>query len=129
MPEPNEPQLSRREREIMDIVYAHGQISALEVMRKLPEAPTKTAVRTHLRILEEKGHLTHTQSGQTYYYRPTRPRTKAGKSALKRVLHTFFENSLEQAVAAHLADGTTPISEAELERISHLIEKARSPKK
>ena len=109
-----------------DIVYAHGSISALEVMRQLPEAPTKTAVRTHLRILEEKGHLTHSQTGQTYFYRPTRPRTKAGKSALKRVLQTFFENSLEQAVAAHLADRTSPIDEAELERISQLIEKARS---
>ena len=106
----SEKQLSRREREVMDIVYANGQVTALDVVRHLEQPPSKTAVRTHLRILEEKGHLTHKQDGQTYVYRPTRPRRKAGKSAMRRVLETFFDNSLERAVAAHLGDSASNIA-------------------
>ena len=121
----SEKQLSRREREIMDIVYANGQVTALDVVRHLEQPPSKTAVRTHLRILEEKGHLTHKQDGQTYVYRPTRPRSKAGKSAMRRVLETFFDNSLERAVAAHLGDSASNISQEELDRITELIKTAR----
>ncbi len=120
-----EQPLSRREREIMDIVYTQGRASALEVVGQLAQPPSKTAVRTHLRILEEKGHLSHVQKGQTYFYFPTRPREKEGKSALRRVLSTFFENSLEQAVAAHLGQGGSAVSDAELERISKLIKQAK----
>jgi BlaI family penicillinase repressor len=128
MPQNTEQSLSRREREILDIVYAQGRASALQVVGLLAKAPTKTAVRTHLRILEEKGHLSHIQEGQTYYYQPTRPREKEGKSALRRVLNTFFESSLEQAVAAHLGQGGQPVSDEELNRIAQLIETAKQKK-
>ena len=124
-----EQPLSRREREIMDIIYAQGQASALEVMGRLATAPSKTAVRTHLRILEGKGHLRHHQKGQTYYYSPTRPRDQAGQSALHRVLNTFFDSSLEQAVAAHLGQTHQPVTDEELDRIAQLIQKAKQKKK
>ncbi|MFO0900028.1 MAG: BlaI/MecI/CopY family transcriptional regulator [Pirellulales bacterium] len=119
-----EEPLSRRERQIMDIVYALGQATALEVVQRLPEAPSKTAVRTLLGILETKGHLDHEERGAAYVYRPTRPRDDAGRSALTRVLKTFFDGSLERAVAAHLAEGEQ-ISDAELKRLASLIQQAR----
>src|SRR5215470_4985098 len=102
-----EETLSRRERQIMDIVYARGEATAADVLAGLPDPPTKTAVRTLLRILEEKGHLTHRQEGLTYVYRASRPRGRAGRTALRRVLRTFFDGSLEKAVAAHLGDAAT----------------------
>src|ERR671913_69924 len=117
--------LSRRERQIMDIVYAQGGATAVEVVRGMPDPPTKTAVRTLLRILEEKGHLTHRQDGLTYVYRASRPRGRAGRSALRRVLQTFFDGSLEKAVAAHLGDAATELSPDELNRLSDLIDRAR----
>ena len=117
--------LSRRERQIMDIVYARSEASALEVHGDLPDPPSKTAVRTLLRILEEKGHLKHRQEGMKYVYRPSRPRGRAGRSALRRVLQTFFDGSLEKAVAAHLGDPATAPSPAELERLAELIRQAR----
>ena len=97
-------ELSRRERQIMDAVYARGEASATEVWQDLHDPPSHTAVRTLLRILEEKGHLRHKKQGRRFIYRPTRPRGRAGRSALKGVLETFFDGSLEKAVAAHLAD-------------------------
>ncbi len=120
-----EEQLSRRERQIMDIIYARGEASAADVHQALPDAPTRTAVRTLLRILEEKGHLTHTQVGLSYVYRPNRPRGTAGRSALRRVLATFFEGSLEKAVAAHLGDPTADLAPEELARLANLINQAR----
>jgi predicted transcriptional regulator len=84
-------QLSRRERQIMDIVYAHGQATASQVLRELADPPTRTAVRTFLRILEEKGHLSHEKSGREFVFRPTHPRASAGKSALRRLLDVFFD--------------------------------------
>jgi predicted transcriptional regulator len=119
-----EEPLSRRERQIMDIVYALGQATALEVVQRLPQPPSKTAVRTLLGILETKGHLTHEPRGNTYVYGPTRPRDAAGASALRRVLKTFYDGSLERAVAAHLAEGEQ-LTEAELERLASLIQQAR----
>jgi predicted transcriptional regulator len=124
-----EPQLSRRERQIMDVIYARGQASALEVLAALPDPPTKTAVRTLLRILEEKGHVEHEQVGQTYVYRPRRAREHAGKSALQRVLDVFFGGSLEQAVASHLGDAAGHLSDAELKQLANLIQQARKSKK
>jgi predicted transcriptional regulator len=120
-----EERLSRRERQIMDIVYARGEASALDVVDDLPDPPSKTAVRTLLRILEEKGHLTHRQEGLKYVYRPARPRGRAGRSALRRVLRTFFDGSLEKAVAAHLGDPASELSPEELRRIADLIDQAR----
>jgi predicted transcriptional regulator len=120
-----EPPLSRRERQIMDIIYARGEATALDVVGHLPDPPTKTAVRTLLRILEEKGHLTHRTDGQTFIFRSSRPRTNAGKSAFRRVLDVFFGGSLEQAVAVHLGDAATDLSPDELKRLATLIQKAR----
>ncbi len=117
--------LSRRERQIMGIVYAKGQASATEVLSGLPDPPTRTAVRTLLRILEDKGHLKHTKRGREFVYRPTRPRTRAGRSALRRVLQTFFDGSLENAVAVHLSDPQSDLSTEELERLADLVRRAR----
>jgi predicted transcriptional regulator len=120
-----EEALSRRERQIMDIVYTRGETTAAEVAAGLPDPPTRTAVRTLLRILEQKGHLTHRQDGQTFVYRASRPRARAGRSALRRVLRTFFDGSLEKAVAAHLGDAASELSPEELNRLADLIEQAR----
>lgn len=125
----SEQQLSRRERQIMDVIYAKGQASALEVTEALPDPPSKTAVRTLLGILEEKGHLTHVQDGMTYLYRATRAREQAGPSALRRVLDVFFGGSLENAVAAHLGESTEHLSDAELKRLVTIIQQARKDKK
>src|SRR5262245_47708262 len=120
-----EEHLSRRERQILDIVYARGEASAAQVWAALPDPPTKTAVRTLLCILEGKGHLTHRQEGLKYVYRPIRPRDRAGRSALRRVLDTFFDGSLEKAVAAHLGDSAADLSAEELARLAALINQAR----
>ena len=117
--------LSRRERQIMEIVYRRGQASAAEVVAELPDPPTKTAIRTLLRILEEKGHLKHRQEGLTYVYLPAHSRTQAAKSAFRGVLRTFFEGSLEKAVAAHLGDDAADLSADELARLADLIRQAR----
>ncbi len=113
--------LSRRERQIMDIVYARGEASATHVLEDMHDPPSRTAVRTLLRILEEKGHLEHRKEGREYIYLPTRPRETAGRSALRRVLATFFDGSLEQAVAAHLSDPKIDITPDELMRLNALI--------
>jgi predicted transcriptional regulator len=109
----------------MTVVYARGEASATEVWQNLPDPPSRTAVRTLLRILEEKGHLRHGKRGREFIYRPTRPRGRAGRSAFQGVLETFFDGSLEKAVAAHLSDpGARPAPE-ELERLARLIREAR----
>src|SRR5579863_6860386 len=120
-----EPPLSRRERQIMDVIYASGEASALDVLARLPDPPTKTAIRTLLKILEDKGHLIHRVDGQTFICSPSRPRENAGKSALRRVLDVFFSGSLEQAVAVHLGDSANDLSPDELKRLALLIQKAR----
>jgi predicted transcriptional regulator len=119
-------QLSRRERQIMEIVYRRGQATAAEVHAELADPPTRTAVRTLLRILEDKGHLKHRQDGLAYVYLPSRPRAREGRSALRRVLDTFFDGSLEKAVAAHLGDSAADLSPEELERLADLIRQART---
>jgi predicted transcriptional regulator len=119
------PGLSRRERQIMDIIYAQGEATAIQVLENLEDPPSKTAVRTLLRILEEKGHLKHIERGREYVYQPRQPRTRAGRSAFQRVLSTFFDGSLEKAVAAHLADSAADLSADELKRLANLIQQAR----
>jgi predicted transcriptional regulator len=121
--------LSRRERQIMDIIFAHGSATALDVLRQLPDPPSKTAVRTLLRILEAKGHLKHVQRGREYVYQPTQPRLRAGRWAFQRVLSTFFGGSLERAVAAHLADLPGDLDAEELKRLANLIQQARNKRK
>ena len=125
MSRPAEPSLSRRERQILDVVYALGRASAAEVVTRLPDAPSKTAVRTFLRILEEKGHLVHDEEGRTYVYCPSRPRERAGAGAFRRVLDVFFDGSLEEAVAAHLGESAEDLDDAQLKRLAGLIRDAR----
>ena len=121
--------LSRRERQIMDIIFTRGEATAAEVSDDLPDDPSYSTVRTLLRILEEKGHLKHREDGQRYVYIPTRTRAAESKSALKRVVKTFFEGSLADAVAALVdtADGRLPAEE--LKRIEAIIRKARTQTK
>ena len=109
----------------MDVIYARETASAAEVHAALPDPPSQTAVRTLLRILETKGHLTHAQEGPRYVYRAVRSRERVGRSSLRRVLDTFFGGSLERAVAAHLTDSATELSPVELKRLSQLIHQAR----
>jgi BlaI family transcriptional regulator, penicillinase repressor len=118
-------ELSRREREIMNIVFAREKATAAEVWKGLSDRPSRTAVRTMLRILEDKGRLTHEKRGREHLYRATAPRKRAGQTALRGVLRTFFDGSLEEAVAAHLADARSRPSVEELQRLARLIEKAR----
>jgi BlaI family transcriptional regulator, penicillinase repressor len=120
-----EPPLSKRERQIMDVLYVQGEATALEVLSALPDPPGKTAVRTLLKILEGKGHVTHREAENAYVYAPRRPREHAGRSAMRRVLDVFFGGSLEQAVAAHLGDDANSLSEEELKRLAALVRKAR----
>ena len=117
--------LSRREQQIMDIVYSRGQASAIEVLESLPDPPSYSAVRSLLRVLEEKGHLRHRQDGQRYVYSPTVARERAKRSALRRVLQTFFDDSAEEAVAALLDISQERLSDGELERMEELIKQAR----
>ena len=125
MPRPAEPALSRRERQILDVVYARGRASAAEVVADLPDAPSKTAVRTFLRILEDKGHVVHEEQGRTYVYRPSRPQKRAGAGAFRRVLDVFFGGSLEAAVAAHIGESAADLDDAQLKRLAGLIREAR----
>lgn len=119
------PALSRREQQIMDIVYAQGEASAAEIHAALPDPPSYSAVRALLAILMEKGHLKHRSEKGRYIYAPTRRRAQAGRSALRRVLDTFFDGSLEKAVAALLQGADANLSEEELKRLGDLIKQAR----
>lgn len=116
--------LSRRERQIMDIVYRLEEATAADVMDDLPDAPGYSAVRAMLRILEERGYLRHRQEGQRYVYSATIPREEAQSSALERVVSIFFDNSVSETVAA-LLSMSEGMSADEAERLSKLIEKAR----
>jgi predicted transcriptional regulator len=118
--------LSRRERQIMDIVYRRGKASAVEIRAELPNRPSDSAVRALLRILEDKGHLKRRKAQGRNVYQPTRPRNQASRSALRRLLRTFFDGSTTQAVAALLSDEETQPSDEELTRIAELIERART---
>jgi predicted transcriptional regulator len=126
MPDPSR-RLSKRERQIMEIVYARGgQATANDVMADLPDPPTRTTIRTLLRILEGKGHLTHSVDAREFVYKPTQPRTQAGRSALRSVLHAFFGNSASKALAAHLADPKTRLTAVEAAELKALIEQAKN---
>jgi predicted transcriptional regulator len=117
--------LSRRERQIMDIIYRLEEATAAEVMENLPDAPTYSAVRALLRILVEKGHVAYRQEGPRYVYRSTTPVDKAQQSALNHVVHTFFEGSVPRAVAALLDLSDDRLTEDELNRLNHLIRAAK----
>ena len=125
MPSSSHNQLARRERQIMEIVYRLGQATAADVLAAMPDPPSYSAVRAHLRILEDKGHLRHDQVGTRYVFQPTVARHRARRSALKQVVQTFFEGSAEQAVAALLDMSHSKLSEDDLDRLSGLIDRAR----
>ena len=118
--------LSRRERQIMDVVYRTGQATATEVLAALPDPPSYSAVRAMLRVLENKGHLRHVLDGTHYVYKPTLARDRAGKPALENVLDTFFDGSTEKAVAALLDLSRSELSANDLDRLSELIEQAKT---
>ncbi len=115
--------LSRRERQIMDIVYQRGRVSVADVLKDLPDPPTYSTVRALLGILEEKGYLTHVKDGKRYIYRPTQPRHLAGRSALKQIFQTFFDKSIEKTVIALVSE--VDLSDEELDRLSQRIAQAK----
>src|SRR5688572_16328264 len=116
--------MSRRERQIMDIVYRRGRCTAAEVLDDLPDPPTYSAVRAALRLLEDKGLLKHEMDGKRYVYLPTTPRRQARTTALRHVVRTFFGGSTEQVVNALIEDARP--SQDELDKLARLIEQARS---
>ena len=109
----------------MDIVYAHGEATIADVLKELPKPPARGALGRLVRILEDKGHLKHYQKGREFIFQPTVPRRQVGPPALRRVVDTFFGGSLRQAVAAHLAQRGTNISDEELRHLAELIRQAR----
>ena len=118
-------QLSRRERQIMEIVYERGRATAAEVRAHMPDPPSYSAVRAMLRILEEKGHLRHEQDGPRYAFLPTVPREEASETALRKLVRTFFGGSPEGAMAALLDLESDQLDEKALQRLSEMIEEAR----
>ena len=119
------PALSRRERQIMSVVHRLGRATAAEVLGELPDPPSYSAVRAMLRILEEKGQLKHDQDGPRYVYFATVPVARAGRSALKDVVATFFAGSAEEAMATLLDLNERKLSGEELDRLAEIIERAR----
>jgi BlaI family penicillinase repressor len=117
--------LTRRERQIMDILYKRGRATANDVLEDLPGDPHYSTVRTQLRVLEEKGHVTHEEAGVRYVYMPAVPRRAARKSALRHLVDTFFDGSAEQVVAAVLGGEGARLSDEELDRIAELVDKAK----
>jgi predicted transcriptional regulator len=121
--------LSRRERQIMDILYQRGKASASDVREAMEDAPGYSAVRAMMRVLEEKGHVKHQAEGLKYVYVPVVAREKAKRSAVKHLLDTFFAGSPEQIVAALLDVSATRLTREELDRMSELIERAKREEK
>jgi len=118
--------LSRRERQIMDLVYQVGRATAADLIKALPGEPSDSTVRTQLRVLEAKGHVRHEEEGGKYVYYPVVPRRVVRKSALKHVMNTFFDGSAEKVVAALLGPDGGRLSDRELDRIAEIVEKARA---
>jgi BlaI family penicillinase repressor len=122
---PDNQSLSRRERQIMDILYRLGSATAAEVKENISDAPSYSAVRALLRILEEKGHIKHAYDGPRYVYAPVVSRPVAQKSALKQIVKTFFDGSTSNAVAALLDMSAKDLSDGELERLAAIVEQAK----
>ena len=125
MVRPTHTALTRRERQIMDILYRRGRATAGDVMDDLSGAPNYSTVRTQLRVLEDKGHVRHEEHGLRYVYAPAVPRAAARKSALRHLMDTFFDGSAEQVVAAVLGGEAARLSDDDLKRIAELVDKAR----
>lgn len=129
MPASPDQNLSRRERQIMNILYRCEQASVADIAAELPDAPTGTAIRTHLRILEDKGQVKRQKAGRKHLYRPSMSRKRAARAALSSVLSTFFDGSMGEAVATHLADPRAEMDDAELERLRSLVKVAKESSK
>ena len=123
------PQLSRRERQIMDVLYRAGRATAADVQAGMPDAPSYSAVRTLLRILEEKGHVRHEPDGPRYVYIPTVAPDKARRSALMHVVNTFFDGSASQVMAALIEQAPRDLGDDELARLRQLIDNAKKEKR
>ncbi|MFC1514215.1 BlaI/MecI/CopY family transcriptional regulator [candidate division KSB1 bacterium] len=119
------PDLSRRERQIMDIIYQKGEASAAEIRKSMTDPPSYSSVRTFLRILEDKGLLTHIEQNLKYVYIPVIPQDKASESALQHLIKTFFNGSPEKVVAAIIGGTDTKMSKKKLEEIAKLIDQAK----
>jgi predicted transcriptional regulator len=125
MAKPLHAVLTRRERQIMDVLYRCGRATAADVIDQLPGRPSNSTVRTQLRVLEEKGHVRHEEHGLRFVYMPAVPRHTARRSALKHLVETFFDGSAEKVVAAVLGGEGARLSEEELHRIADLVAKAQ----
>jgi predicted transcriptional regulator len=119
-------QLTKRERQIMDVLYRLGRATAAQIMERVPGAPGYSTIRTQLRVLETKGHVKHEEQGLRYIYMPTVPRHSAARSALRHLVDTFFDGSSAKAVAALLGGEASRVSDDDLERIAQLVRNARS---
>ena len=128
MTNPSYSALTRRERQIMDILYRRGRATAGEVMEELSGDPNYSTVRTQLRVLEEKGHVHHEEHGLRYVYTPAVPRSSARKSALRHLVDTFFDGSAEGAVAAILGGEGAKLSDEQLDRIADLVKQSKAGK-
>ena len=117
--------LSRRERQIMDVLYSDKEATVRQIREKLPQAPTPMAIRRMLQILEEKDQVRRRKNGREFVYMPRQARKRAGSNALKHVIDTFFGGSLDDALAAHLGQKETNLSEEEIQRLEAFIEEAR----
>jgi predicted transcriptional regulator len=122
---PKTTHLSRRERQIMDVLFARGEATVLQIAEDLPDPPTPMAVRRMLHILVEKGHIKRRQEGREMVYAPREPRKLAGTNAFQNVLETFFRGSLEEALAAHLVSRKEKVSDEERARLLKLIRESR----
>jgi BlaI family transcriptional regulator, penicillinase repressor len=120
------PKLSRRERQIMDVLYRAGTATAAAVHQALPDPPSYSAVRATLRILEEKGHVRHETEDLRYVYKPSVSRDRAKRSALRHLLHTFFDGSISQVMASLIDLSPKGLDERELQRVRRLVEEARA---
>jgi BlaI family transcriptional regulator, penicillinase repressor len=118
--------LSRRERQIMDVLFARGRATGQEIQEGLPDQPNYSSVRTILRVLERKGYVRHVEEGLRYVYEPTVPREAASRSALQRIIRTFFDGSAKEAVAALLDPAAFHLSEKELKELARVIDSAKT---
>ncbi len=128
MTDHNDAALSRRERQIMDILFAMERATGLEIQERLPDHPSYSAVRTILRVLERKGHIRHVEEGMRYIYLPVATRQNAAKSAMERLVATFFDGSMKAAAAAFVDPSTGKLSKEDLKELERMIRKARKEK-
>lgn len=123
------PSLSRREREILEIIHRLGTPTLTEIIAEMHEPPVRPAVRTLLNVLERKGHVHHGKQGREFVYHATRSRQQEGGSSLRRLLTTFFKGSIKDAIACHFADSPEGLKDSEIDEISELLTELRSENK